>query len=100
MDPREKLANIQDQKRRLKERIEHMTAIEANTQAEDPELERMLSKKKEVPINLNSLKNRRGGRPIMTSLRNSTTIGECKWKEKNSWNALKTRREASNWRSP
>ena len=59
-----------------------MSAITANTQADDPEFERLLAKKKEVPINLSSLRNRKKDRQNMTSLRNSTMIDEDKWKEK------------------
>ena len=100
MDPREKLNNIQEQKRRLKDRIEQMSAIKANTQAEDPELERLLTKKKEVHIHRYSSRSRGKGRPNMTISRNSTTIEEGKWKGKSSCNVLKTRRECLSWKLP
>jgi uncharacterized protein YlxW (UPF0749 family) len=50
MDPRDKLNTIQEQKRKLKARIEEINTTEAHTQAEDPELERLMQKKKEVSL--------------------------------------------------
>lgn len=84
MDPREKLNAIQQQKHRLRARIDELNSSEVQQQANDPELERLLQKKKAVCCPILSWRKKDSNKRSTASSRRSTTNDAGRWKGRSS----------------